>query len=331
MEAERRSAGISSFVSIGNKADVSGNDMLCLWADDESTNVVLLYFESFGDPVRFARVARVVSRRKPVVALKSGRSAPGRRGDESHTAALASDQVRGRRPVRRHRVLRARTLEELMDVGLLLDRHGTDRAPDRSHRQRRRTTDPRRRCRRRRWPRSAGAVGSAAAGRSPGSLQPPRRPPILSTCPRRSRRELAAVVKAVAVSGEVDACLIVCAEIDVHHRLDDIDSLLAADDPAGVPLALTLIGTADCKVPSCRSSPRRSGRPRAMAIAAQRAEWLATVVEEDDERAEPGLVVGRGAPPRESHIDTHGDTAGLDQSAPSSCSKPPRVGRRRGP
>ena len=75
-EAERRAAGISSFVSMGNKADVSGNDLLRLWAGDESTNVVLLYLESFGDPVRFARVARAVSRRKPIVALKSGRSAP---------------------------------------------------------------------------------------------------------------------------------------------------------------------------------------------------------------------------------------------------------------
>ena len=76
-EAHRRHAGISSFVSMGNKADVSGNDLLRLWADDDSTTVVLLYLESFGDPVRFARVARAVSRRKPIVALKSGRTAAG--------------------------------------------------------------------------------------------------------------------------------------------------------------------------------------------------------------------------------------------------------------
>ena len=64
--------------------------------------------------------------------------------------------------------------------------------------------------------------------------------------------QLAEVVKSVAASGEVDACLIVCVEIDVHHRLDDFDSLLADDEPAGVPLALTLIGTADCRV--CRAA-----------------------------------------------------------------------------
>ncbi len=79
-EVERRDAGVSSFVSMGNKADVSGNDLLRLWADDDATRVMLLYLESFGDPVRFARIARAVSQRKPVVALKGGRSASGSRG-----------------------------------------------------------------------------------------------------------------------------------------------------------------------------------------------------------------------------------------------------------
>ena len=85
---------------MGNKIDVSGNDLLRLWADDPTTNVVLLYLESFGDPVRFARVARAVSQRKPVVALKSGSSA-GRAG-RSHTAASPPTRRR-RRAVRPHR------------------------------------------------------------------------------------------------------------------------------------------------------------------------------------------------------------------------------------
>ena len=88
-----RCAGISSFVSMGNKVDVSGNDLLRLWADDDPTTVVLLYLESFGDPVRFARVARAVSQRKPVVALKGGRSVLGRRTRRSLAAALADDQA----------------------------------------------------------------------------------------------------------------------------------------------------------------------------------------------------------------------------------------------
>src|ERR671918_1882463 len=66
--------GVSSFVSVGNKADVSGNDLLQYWEDDPGTDVVLLYLESFGNPRKFSRIARRVSRRKPIVAVKSGRS-----------------------------------------------------------------------------------------------------------------------------------------------------------------------------------------------------------------------------------------------------------------
>ena len=73
---------------MGNKVDVSSNDLLRPWADDDDTTVALLYLESFGDPVRFARVARAVSRRMPIVALKGGRTEPGRRAARSHTAAL---------------------------------------------------------------------------------------------------------------------------------------------------------------------------------------------------------------------------------------------------
>ena len=102
-EAEDRCAGISSFVSMGNKVDVSGNDLLRLWADDASTTVVLLYLESFGDPVRFARVARAVSQRKPVVALKSGRSALGRQTRRVTHRRPRQRPGDGRRPVRPHR------------------------------------------------------------------------------------------------------------------------------------------------------------------------------------------------------------------------------------
>ena len=101
-EAHRRHAGLSSFVSMGDKVDVSGNDLLRLWADDDTTDVVLLYLESFGDPVRFARVARAVSQRKPVVALKSGWTAQGaRRGARTLPRRRRSGDRR--RPVRPHR------------------------------------------------------------------------------------------------------------------------------------------------------------------------------------------------------------------------------------
>ena len=92
--ASRLNLGVSSFVSVGNKADVSGNDLIQYWAEDPRTNVILLYLESFGNPVRFSRIARRVARKKPIVAVKAGRSAAGARAAASHTGALAqSDAV----------------------------------------------------------------------------------------------------------------------------------------------------------------------------------------------------------------------------------------------
>ena len=97
--------GVSSFVSVGNKADVSGNDLLQYWEDDPGTDVVLLYLESFGNPRKFARIARRVSRRKPIVAVKSGRSAGGRPGSVVAHRRDGQPRHRRRRPVppgRRH-------------------------------------------------------------------------------------------------------------------------------------------------------------------------------------------------------------------------------------
>ena len=75
--AGERGVGISTFVSVGNKADVSGNDLLQYWESDPETRVILLYLESFGNPRRFARIARRVGRTKPIVAVKAGRSRAG--------------------------------------------------------------------------------------------------------------------------------------------------------------------------------------------------------------------------------------------------------------
>ena len=74
-EAARSRIGLSAFVSAGNRADVSGNDLLQYWDSDQSTEVVLLYLESFGNPRKFSRIARRVARKKPIVAVKSGRHA----------------------------------------------------------------------------------------------------------------------------------------------------------------------------------------------------------------------------------------------------------------
>src|SRR5690606_21921895 len=85
--AKNLGLGLSSFVSVGNKADVSGNDLLQFWEDDPQTDVILLYLESFGNPRRFARLARRVGRKKPILAVKSGRTSAGKRAAGSHTAA----------------------------------------------------------------------------------------------------------------------------------------------------------------------------------------------------------------------------------------------------
>lgn len=121
--------GLSTFVSVGNKADVSGNDLLAYWAEDPRTKVILLYLESFGNPRKFARVAPEVARKKPIVAVKSGRSAAGTRAASSHSAALASLDVAVDALFEQAGVIRTNTLEELLDVAALLSTQPLPRGP----------------------------------------------------------------------------------------------------------------------------------------------------------------------------------------------------------
>jgi acetyl coenzyme A synthetase (ADP forming)-like protein len=118
--AGERRLGLSSFVSIGNKADVSSNDLLEYWEEDPETEVVVLYLESFGNPRKFARVAHRVARTKPIVAMKAGRTASGSRAASSHTAALAGSEAAVDALFREAGVLRVDTLEDLLDVTGLL-------------------------------------------------------------------------------------------------------------------------------------------------------------------------------------------------------------------
>ena len=114
-----RGLGLSAFVSIGNKADVSSNDLLEWWEDDEGTAAILLYLESFGNPRRFGSLARRVARKKPILALKSGISASGQRAASSHTAALAGSEAAVNALFHQAGVIRAGSLEELVDVATL--------------------------------------------------------------------------------------------------------------------------------------------------------------------------------------------------------------------
>ena len=176
-EAARRGLGLSSFVSTGDKADLSGNDFLRYWEQDADTDVVLLYLESFGNPRRFGRIARAVAARKPIVAVKSGRSAAGARAAASHTGALlaASDVTVDalfapcRRDPHGHRRRAAR-------------RRGAARRPAAAARRPGRDRHQRRRARHRlRGRLRGGRPAGRAASRSPraGRLRP---------APARSRR-----------------------------------------------------------------------------------------------------------------------------------------------
>ena len=119
--AGRLGLGLSSFISVGNKADISGNDLLQYWEEDPATGVVLLYLESFGNPRRFARIARRVGRTKPIVAVKGGRSAAGAPSTRSQSARLlASSDVTVDALFEQAGVIRADTIHELFDVAALL-------------------------------------------------------------------------------------------------------------------------------------------------------------------------------------------------------------------
>lgn len=111
-QVDRRGIGLSTFVSAGNRADVSGNDLMQYWEDDPSTDVVLMYLETFGNPRKFTRVARRLARRKPVVMVKSRIAPPGITGVPSSDRALqALFESSG--------VIRVDTIDQLFDVAQL--------------------------------------------------------------------------------------------------------------------------------------------------------------------------------------------------------------------
>ncbi|MCA9622864.1 MAG: acetate--CoA ligase family protein, partial [Myxococcales bacterium] len=118
--ARRIDLGMSSFVSVGNKADISAIDLLEWWEQDETTDVLLFYLEAFGDPRHFAPVARRVGRRKPIVMVKAGRTEAGGRAASSHTAALAASETAVEALFRQTGILRAETLEEMFGLARAL-------------------------------------------------------------------------------------------------------------------------------------------------------------------------------------------------------------------
>jgi acetyl coenzyme A synthetase (ADP forming)-like protein len=118
--ARQLNIGFSTFASVGNKADVSTNDLLQYWEGDANTDVILLYLESFGNPRRFSQIARRVSRTKPIVAVKAGRTTVGAQAASSHTGALAASDAVVDALFRQSGIIRTRTIEELFDVTALI-------------------------------------------------------------------------------------------------------------------------------------------------------------------------------------------------------------------
>jgi acyl-CoA synthetase (NDP forming)/GNAT superfamily N-acetyltransferase len=116
--AKRWGLGLSTFVSAGNRADVSGNDLLQYWERDPATDVVLLYLESFGNPRKFARLARRVARTKPVVAVKTGRYAAATPALAARTVPVPEERLQAL--FEKSGVIRVDTLTELFDVAQLL-------------------------------------------------------------------------------------------------------------------------------------------------------------------------------------------------------------------
>jgi acyl-CoA synthetase (NDP forming)/GNAT superfamily N-acetyltransferase len=234
--AARSGLGVAALVSLGNKVDVSGNDLLLAWWHDPRVRVVAMYLESFGNPRKFARLARRVSRTTPVLVVKGGRSSPGARAGRSHTAAAFTPDAAVDALCARAGVLRMDGVEQLVDAARLL---ASQPVPDGG---------------RLAVVGNGGGAGvlaadaAAAAGLGLPSLSDQVRAglpagvdnPIdlgAGADPETLRR----VLEVVAASGEVDALLVSV----TATRANDVDALLAAAgaaDVGGLPVVVNVVG-----------------------------------------------------------------------------------------
>ena len=114
--AQQLNIGFSMFVSVGNKMDISANDMLEYWENDEDTDVIILYLESFGNPRNFTKLARRIVKKKPIIAIKSGRTALGAKAASSHTGALAGMDMATDALFNQCGVIRVNTVQEMFDL-----------------------------------------------------------------------------------------------------------------------------------------------------------------------------------------------------------------------
>jgi len=120
--AKSLNLGFAKFVSLGNKTDVSGNDLLASWENDPDTHVILMYLENFGNPRNFSRLARRIAKRKPLIAVKSGRTEAGGRATVSHTGSLGGSDVAAEAVFQQTGVIRAYSIDELFDYAMAFAR-----------------------------------------------------------------------------------------------------------------------------------------------------------------------------------------------------------------
>jgi acyl-CoA synthetase (NDP forming) len=116
LATEKLNLGFAYFASVGNKADVSGNDLIEYWENDPHTSIITMYIESFGNPRKFTELASRVSRKKPIVIVKSGTSAAGARAASSHTGSLAGTEAAADALLRQVGVMRVSSIEEMIHL-----------------------------------------------------------------------------------------------------------------------------------------------------------------------------------------------------------------------
>lgn len=292
--ARESGAGMASFVSLGNKADVSGNDLLAAWLDDDRVSAAALYLESFGNARKFARVARRFAERKPLLAVIGGRSSGGRRAGASHTAAAAAPAVGIDALFAQSGVIGCRNLAELADAARLL------------------TTQPLPAGPRLGVVGNAGGLGVLAADAASADrvvvpeLSADLQSRLAALSPGAAALsnpidlgaaagpdELLSATTAVLDSDEVDAVLLIVAGTRVTDADSFLEALVSSRSAApGKPLLLVVMG--EISVPSGAQAAFARFRSvedatEALAHAATYAAWLATP--DSDPRPEvPGVA-----------------------------------------
>ncbi|TDO48323.1 acyl-CoA synthetase (NDP forming) [Kribbella sp. VKM Ac-2571] len=279
--AGRTGLGISEFVSLGNKVDVSGNDVLLHWWDDPRTAVIGLYLESFGNPRKFGGLARMIGRTKPILVVKGGRSTGGRRAGASHTAAAATPETAVDALFAQSGVLRMDTVEELVETARVL------------------AVPPLPRGRRVAVVGNAGGAGILAAD---AAARLGLELPELSTAVQEQLAAVGAVgtanpvdlgaaaspsslqqaLRALLGSGEID-CMVVNYAVTRAGNVDEIyEAIAAAGAAAELPIVVNCVGSVHAAPEIALADGRRlpvfpfpESAVRALAHAVRYAEWRA--------------------------------------------------------